>query len=93
MTVDFLIKDWKNISSKEREVFIRETNDGFMVCSAIKIQDGEYLGKFYLDLKPAHHPNMIMEETMEALKFKIDLQLIEKGLLQNLKRKKNNAST
>jgi len=86
MTIDFLIKDWKNISSKEREVFIRETSDGFMVCSAIKIQDGEYLGKFYLDLKPTLCPNMIMEETMEALKFKIDLQLIEKGLLQNFKK-------
>ena len=36
---------------------------------------------------------MMTEETMEALKFKIDLQLIEKGLLQNLKRKKKNAST
>lgn len=93
MTVDFLIKDWKNISSKEREVFIRETDDGYMVCSAIKIQDGEYLGKFYLDLKPTRHPNMIMEETMEALKFKIDLQLIEKGLIQNFKKEKENAST
>jgi hypothetical protein len=93
MTVDFFVKDWKNISSKEREVFIRETDDGYMVCSAIKIQDGEYLGKFYLDLKPTHYPNMIMEETMEALKFKIDLQLIEKGLIKNFKKEKENAST
>ena len=47
--VDLNLKDWKNISSKEREVYIRETYDGYMVCSAIKVSDGEYLGKFYLD--------------------------------------------
>lgn len=88
MSVDFFIKDWKNISSKEREVYIRETYDGYMVCSAIKVSDGEYLGKFYLDLSKSKEPSMLKEETMEVLKFKIDLQLAQRGLIKNFKKEK-----
>ena len=94
MEEKYQVNDWKNISSEEREIFIRETSDGYMLCSAIKLKDQEYLGKFYFDLTKGNSlPRMIKEDTMELLKFKMDLYLTQRGLTDTLKRGNKNAST